>query len=238
MIAYKYFKFSVGPAFSCPSSSFSFSFPPPHSPSSSVKPTLSRWTHCWTLSGVFTMSTNEKVRCTYSACGHFFRSTKEMQSHKAYADHHYYCTKCDMDFGNHALLHLHKVMSEHHFACLECDMELRSQAGLRHHVKIVCFLLDQHDPTQPHDILRSNTDKSSFHVDTLTRQSSVLPWLRSPIQVRCRCHEAHRRTRMPCPLAARQASSRRWNGEHCRRTSHGIGYGLHYSPAPRRDQRR
>ncbi|CAG8052252.1 unnamed protein product [Penicillium salamii] len=82
------------------------------------------------------MSTNEKVRCTYSACGHFFRSTKEMQSHKAYADHHYYCTKCDMDFGNHALLHLHKVMSEHHFACLECDMELRSQAGLRHHVKI------------------------------------------------------------------------------------------------------
>ncbi|CAG8294538.1 unnamed protein product [Penicillium salamii] len=82
------------------------------------------------------MSTNEKVCCTYSACGHFFKSTEEMQSHKANADKHYYCTKCDMDFENHALLHLHKVMSEHHFACLECDMELRSQAGLRHHVKI------------------------------------------------------------------------------------------------------
>ncbi|CAG7930238.1 unnamed protein product [Penicillium olsonii] len=85
---------------------------------------------------MLTMSTNNRVGCTYSTCGRFFKSTEEMQSHKANADKHYYCTKCDMDFVNHALLHLHKVMSEHHFACLECDMELRSNAGLQHHVKL------------------------------------------------------------------------------------------------------
>lgn len=87
------------------------------------------------------MSTKEKVRCTYTACNLLFDSNDEMQSHKASADKHHYCMKCDMDFMNQALLHLHKVMSEHHFACLECELELRSEAGLRYHVKMVCSLI-------------------------------------------------------------------------------------------------
>ncbi|KAJ5328489.1 hypothetical protein N7452_008879 [Penicillium brevicompactum] len=82
------------------------------------------------------MSTNEKIRCTYQPCGQYFESIDAMRSHKSSADNHHYCAKCDMDFMNHALLHLHKIMSQRHFACLECELELRSPGGLRHHVKM------------------------------------------------------------------------------------------------------
>lgn len=87
---------------------------------------------------LFAMSTNEKIRCTYQPCGQYFESIDAMRSHKSSADNHHYCGKCDMDFMNHALLHLHKIMSQRHFACLECELELRSPGGLRHHVKMVC----------------------------------------------------------------------------------------------------
>jgi len=88
-------------------------------------------------SSMATMPNEEKVRCTYSSCGLFFNSSDEMQSHKASADQHHYCSKHDMDFPSAVLLHLHKIMSQEHFACPECELELRSDSGLQYHMKMV-----------------------------------------------------------------------------------------------------
>ncbi|KGO72617.1 hypothetical protein PEX1_058390 [Penicillium expansum] len=58
-----------------------------------------------------------------------------MQHHKANADRHSYCMKCDLDFQSQQTLHLHKIMSDRHFACPECCLELRSEAGLEVHMR-------------------------------------------------------------------------------------------------------
>jgi hypothetical protein len=155
------------------------------------------------------MSSEIKVPCTFESCGLFFNSSDEMQSHKASADKHYYCLKHDKDFPNAALLHLHKVTSEEHFACAECELECRSQAGLNHHVKIVCsypMLYHKHSVKSQVDIM-NNTDDDLFYLDPPGQKRSYLSRLPSQVQVSCRCDEAHRRRGMPSPPPARKRRS-------------------------------
>ncbi|OQE15157.1 hypothetical protein PENFLA_c033G10666 [Penicillium flavigenum] len=77
----------------------------------------------------------ELVLCTFQGCRLGFNSVSEMQHHKANADRHSYCMKCDLDFPSQQTLHLHKIMSDRHFACPECCLELRSEAGLEVHMR-------------------------------------------------------------------------------------------------------
>ncbi|KAJ6184043.1 hypothetical protein N7519_005344 [Penicillium mononematosum] len=77
----------------------------------------------------------EQVLCTFQGCRLGFNSVSEMQHHKANADRHSYCMKCDLDFPSQQTLHLHKIMSDRHFACPECCLELRSEAGLEVHMR-------------------------------------------------------------------------------------------------------
>lgn len=49
------------------------------------------------------------IECTYLGCDKTFTSTKRMKQHKIDWFYHFYCDKCDIDFGEWAEIHEHRL---------------------------------------------------------------------------------------------------------------------------------